>query len=566
MKLIRCALVLLLNVSLTLADINPNFLDYPLEIIDYLLENHFGTFECIFWDIAQNSDVLSELMKSPTLQYVTKYVVQGSYRSKLLPKNPSLLVIHPGNIYELAPHIKSQDIYRFLFTINPSTKVFVFWNIDDVNVFPQMQWVLFQCKFNNVVFFDTKKTTVILNSLARHSVIEDDVKPYPKNSLKWLKDQLRGSTIFYNRGENNAKYHPKHKWVMVTAKYLNGKALEYRKTEDGPTGADIFIERSVALATMDEHFRMFFEKTPAVGRVVVPRGRSLNAVEIMVLPFDWQVWTMLVVILVSAEVAKRFMPDVFQNDPVMLVVCGFERYNLHHAGRSERIVLQSLIVLMFFITNAFETKIVSLMVDRPSAPTAQKLKDFDKYGLKFRSELDKNPNGVNNSITGKYLVNGPRIELWETIPGFAKYINQDMADLVPKVSYDFERDQSWFVVLDERFLSNSILIHRCGFRSPYMQIFRFTHDALDESGIMRLWWRQASDKFWLETWGLRRPRGKIEKGKFLTFSDLLLAWIILAIGSCVSFVALIAEVLRKKFRSKPKAKQSLLIIMFKMVK
>lgn len=548
MKLTWSAAVLLVNVSLTCADINSKFLDYPLEIISYLLEEHIGTFECIFWDIAPNSPVLSALMHSHTLQYVTKYVVHGSYRSELLPANPSLLILHPGNIYDLAPHIQSQDIYRLLFTINPATKVFVFWNIHDVNVFPQMRWVLCQCKYNNVVFFDTSNKAVILSSLARYSVIEDDVvKPHPKNSLKWFKDQLRGSTIYYDRGQNNAKYHPKHKWVMVTADYINGKALEYRKTKDGPTEADIFIERSVAFATMDEHFRLFFEKTPEVGRVVVPRGRSLNAVEIMVLPFDWQVWTMLVVILVLAEVAKRFMPDVFQNDPVMLVVFGFERYNLHHAGRLERIVLQSLIVLMFFITNAFETKIVSLMVDRPSAPTAQKLNDFDKYGLKFRFDLDKNPNGINNSITGKYLVNGPKIELWETIPGFAKYITQDMADLVPKVSYDFERDQSWFVVLEERFLSDSILVHRVGFRSPYMRIFRFTHDALDESGIMRLWWRQASDKFWLETWDFRRPRGKLEEGKFLTFSDLLLAWIILAIGVCVSFLAFIAEVLRKNF-------------------
>lgn len=83
----------------------------------------------------------------------------------------------------------------------------------------------------------------------------------------------------------------------------------------------------------------------------------------MVMPFDWQVWTILVLVLVSAEVAKRFMPEVFKKDPI--------------------IVLKSLIFLMFFIRNAFET-----------APSAQKLEDFDKYGLKFRYDRESHPEGI----------------------------------------------------------------------------------------------------------------------------------------------------------------------------
>ncbi|KAL1402941.1 hypothetical protein pipiens_005863 [Culex pipiens pipiens] len=200
---------------------------------------------------------------------------------------------------------------------------------------------------------------------------------------------------------------PSFKWIKTTAEYLNGNVHEFHRQEGGPEDADVQLARNVSYGSFSE-FMTFFVTAPEICRILVPRGRPLNAVELMVMPFSWHVWTLLLFVLSLAEAVRHVWPELFKNDPILLAVCGFERHNLHEAGRWEKIFLHSLIILMFLMKNAFETKIISLMVDKPSLQTATKLEDFDKYGLKFRYNLSEHPQSVNHTVIGKYVVHERR--------------------------------------------------------------------------------------------------------------------------------------------------------------
>lgn len=544
MTLAACVVFLLIKTSIAESS---HFLDYPLRVVEYLKNQHVRTFECIFIDTSSQNpygNVLSVLLQSSKLEYVVKYVTQGFSKSDLLPKDPSLLVLHPGRDDDLRSKGVVSNFLHFLNRFNPVTTVFVFLDFSQSYAISLMRFVLVNLNINSVLFFNTKDSAVIASSLTDYTVVEDDL-PHPKYLFDWFKRELRGKNISYVREPRSGNDNPNFKWLMATVEYLKGEAREFHKQEGGPKAADVQLEVNIAYG-VPEHFQCFFVTAPQVGRILVPRGRALNAVEIMVMPFDWKVWVLLLMLLVLAEVVKNFLPELFKNDPILLVVFGFGRYNLHRAGRWEKIILQSLIILMFFMTNAFETKIVSLMVDKPSAQNVKSLEDFDRYGLKFRYNLNEFPEVKDHPVIGKYIDNGEHIEIWENIPGFAKYVTQQMADLVPRFSYDFERDQSWFVVLDESFFVDAILVHLTAFRSQYVETFHFTERTLNEAGILNYWWRQSGDSYWLGAWGIR-PKGKIGDEGFLVFEDMLLAWIILGTGYGISTVAFISEVtIRKK--------------------
>ncbi|EDS31537.1 conserved hypothetical protein [Culex quinquefasciatus] len=206
----------------------------------------------------------------------------------------------------------------------------------------------------------------------------------------------------------------------------------------------------------------------------------------------------------------------------------------------------SLIILMFLMKNAFETKIISLMVDKPSLQTATKLEDFDKYGLKFRYNLSEHPQSVNHTVIGKYVVHGEYVDIYDNEPGVAMYVDQELADAVPKLSHDFVQGRTWFVVLDDVYFE-AILVHRTTYRCQYLNIFRFTHVALHEAGVLDFWFRQYADYYARHIVGTK-PLGAVENGKFLVFDDMMLAWIILGIGYCSSFAGFLAEFFKIKIK------------------
>lgn len=535
MKLTGC--FLLAAVSMTFA-YNRNILDYSVRIINHLASVHIGPFECIFFDISAEgffADILEDVARSPKLDHVVRVVVRGRFRREYmtLPHNAPVILINPGSDEAMFGNENRMDIAYVIGTFNPIAKVLVFVDFDTYNEYLAQTLVVWT-KFNNAVFVDKRTGRLRGSSLKNYIALVG--RPHPRDLFEWHKRELRGGTITFNVGPLESWGAPME-WFKATSCYLNAKLDRYR----GPNRryADISMQTFNALkAGARRSFDYFYILQISMGRILVPKGRPVNAVELVLMPFKWQAWMILLTVLVLAEVVNILIPNLFRNDPLLLVVCGFERHNLHQAGRWEKLTLHSLIILMFFMTNAFETKIISLMVDRPTVQPIKSLDDFDKHGMKIFANLEVHPEAVNHSLVGKYIVHGVR-EIWETIPGVAMYVTQDVADLAPKFSFNFERGEPWFDVLKDEFL-DEIRYYETSYRSPLLAVFWFTYLAFVEAGLMELHkWRHHRMEYAV-VWG-RRPRKGKESEIYLKFGDLLLAWIVIGFGLGVSFVGFVGE-------------------------
>lgn len=542
MKLIRCILVLFSINSFSSA-YNPRILDYALQIIEHLASRRGGIFECVFFDMSPQypfETIMTKLLASPRLQYVAKYVVQGSYRPETLPKKPLLVVMFPGPSDELKLEETQHTILKFLKLFHQSTEMVVLLDVKSTVYLAVMRKLQLKAKCYKMLFLDPNRYELRLGSLKSFNGHNGPVFPHPRHIYEWFQNELHGNTISYKTVLNHTIY-PPLQWYLATVNYLGGKAVE---NKDRP---DIILRKTIAKNVVDDFGRIFL-KEPNVASILVPRGRPLNTFEIMLLPFDWPVWTLLAVILILAEIVKRLVPDSIRNDPILLVICGFERSNLHQAGRCEKMILHSLIILVFFMTNAFETKFISFLIDAPSAETAKTLEDFDKFGLSFRYNLDKEPYAAKHPVIGKYVVHDAIFhEVEHNEPGAAMYAGQDIVALLSELSYDFERGKSWFVELDQKFMVYPVQIYYTAVRCQYLETFRFTHIALREAGIMD-WWQWRFGQYEVRRRLGLRQRGVDDGKMFLVFDDMLLAWIVLAIGSGSGTIGFISELVMNRIK------------------
>lgn len=542
MKLTTCCVLLLISIC---SAYNSRILDYALQLFEYSARDRVGTVECVFFDISSqdtSENIATDLLKSPRLQYVVKYVIQAPYRPEILPKKPLMLVVNLDPSVQLNTEEIQIDFYNFLTLFNPATPVLVIADFSNIGQLVLMRSLLYQAKCYKVLLLDPNRYALFVVSLEKIYRAGSPNFPHPRHIFEWFRNALQGNNITYVSSRERS--FPPFQWLKVTAAYLKCNIQRFPKQENDADGWDISLRKTIT-KTMNDDFRRVFLNEPQAGSVLVPRGRLLNTLEIMQLPFEWPVWTMLAVMLTAAEVVKRMVPDLLRNDPVLLVVFGFERSNLHQAGRWEKIIMLSLIIVVFFVTNAFETKIISFLIDAPSKPSAKTLDDFNKFGLSFRYDLDLEPFAVNHPVIGKYVVHDTfYYEVEHTEPGVALYVSQSVVKLLPALSYDFERGKTWFVELEQKFLVYPVQIYYTGVRSRYLETFRFTHVVLREAGIMDWWEWQFAQRVVKYKWG-SRPRGAEDGKKYLFFDDMWMAWIVLSFGCVASMVGFVVELFKK---------------------
>ncbi|KAL1379687.1 hypothetical protein pipiens_003746, partial [Culex pipiens pipiens] len=353
---------------------------------------------------------------------------------------------------------------------------------------------------------------------------------------------MQGRNITYISNEIAVPFAWNHHWINETARYLFTDAVELQPNcvESDPTyewclqrhrtdqdKADILFVHMIMTGTIQRDFRRIFTSTPLFTRIAVPRDRPLNAVELIVMPFTWQVWLLLLLISISSELAKYAFPELFKNDPFLLVVCGFGRRNLHQTERWERLILHSLIMLMFFVSNAFESKIISLMVRKPLIQRIKTLEDLVESGMKIFADLENNPHFLDHPVVGKLLVQGQNPDMYETAP-CARIWYSEWVDLFEELTFDYDRMQPYYVVLDAEY-SAGPEFYATKWRSLLAEVFQFIHMTLVEAGLVRLWKRQWSDEMRFKYVG-RRPRVDIRDRVDLDFDDMKPAWLVLGVG------------------------------------
>lgn len=346
-----------------------------------------------------------------------------------------------------------------------------------------------------------------------------------------------------------------YKWMVETARLLNATAsridmkcpfselegcIDYALTE-----ADITVAK-IGLGNLPlECYRWISDVMPDSEVILVPRGRPLNMAEMFKEPFTTEAWCVLLLVLILAEVIACVCPSLFKDDPILLLLCGYDRFNLHRAQGNQRLVYMPLIVFFFMMTNAYGPKIISILTDKPSIPDVTTIEQLITSGIKIKAHLEQEPSLVNDSIFGSVLVNNSDHILH--LDGIHAYLGRSFREaevlMHLPTSYDFVLQRTKYKILEQHRGLN-VLWYIVGNRSPLRETFYYVQKVCFETGILGHWYHVAYANI---TSGKRMEhRGEmIANGMrgWLRFDDLIPAWIALKVGLSLSGLLFFGELI-----------------------
>ncbi|KAL1397719.1 hypothetical protein pipiens_009539 [Culex pipiens pipiens] len=281
---------------------------------------------------------------------------------------------------------------------------------------------------------------------------------------------------------------------------------------------------------------------------LAPAGRSLNIAELFLRPFQTELWIVFFIGMIAVKVVFLLVPNSFKNDPLLLPICGFERYDLNQAGRNEKLVMLSLIVLFFFISNAYETKIISLMSSKPRVTLVTTLQDILDSGTVVKAErLLASQYPMFGSV---YIyLDGSDLKV-DQLDGTSVYLaNGIVGSLIVErsINWDYESNQPRYRIMAEK-LAMGIGFYPIPFRTAIKHHLSFVQRALFEAGFLVRWrleWIANINRHYSTT----LPGGVNPTADILVFSDLIPAWFIALSGIALSSVFFVAELFYARMQS-----------------
>uniref|UniRef100_A0A8D8FRC0 (northern house mosquito) hypothetical protein n=1 Tax=Culex pipiens TaxID=7175 RepID=A0A8D8FRC0_CULPI len=152
--------------------------------------------------------------------------------------------------------------------------------------------------------------------------------------------------------------------------------------------------------------------------------------------------------MIIACVLMGLFPDLFQNDLILLPVCGFERQTLNHVSRLEKFVILPLIVVTFVMSSAYESKIIANMTSFPHVPNPRTLEDLLQAGI----AVETGPSGstwvMNDPRLSQVLKQDPSSSNTNNLLGYCGTSREIQFLVEHPRSYDTDLKLSRYVILD----------------------------------------------------------------------------------------------------------------------
>nr|NP_001345629.1 ionotropic receptor 142 precursor [Aedes aegypti] len=560
-------LLLLIFCRLYVASTLPpqDHLNYTVALIQHLARQQVGTFECVFMDLDLTKPFdgwLGELLATPALDHVVRFVINGSFEVTYenLPHKPSLIVVNVGNrIIQLkSRHCTIRRNFLFLDT---NTRVLALVNVTCLDCLDTFTRMLNMWQFDKVVYMEyTRKAIFLMDYVGTITTILKHFPP-PEDLFKSSSRFLQGRGIrFTSKG---IPYSPYVIWVQETAKYVNTTAIYlpgvctvsmtvFRCIEEliSAREIDIALDKFGVIGLTARMYRMLACYEPTSEVILVPQSRPFNEIEMFVKPFAWEGWVVVISMLLLIEAMSIIFPALFKNDPILMLVCGFERYNLHEAKTREKIVFLPLIVFFFLMFNAYETKIISFMTNKPTIGKITTLDQLVRSGIKVKTNLRLNIRIMNDSVLGPLVIPMNANESLLKMDGINAYDSETTfaSDMIHSLSnYDFKMHRPKYTLLDER-RKNTVAMFYVGIISPLAEILYFTQRAFFETGLFNAWKDNASFQHNLQD-RATHVNEDLEDVGMLLFDDLICTWIALGVGLITSMVFFVLELVFQ-FRGK----------------
>ncbi|KXJ79065.1 hypothetical protein RP20_CCG002594 [Aedes albopictus] len=553
---------LLLLCTPTSAIISPKVQNYTITAIEYLSQHQPGRFECIFFDGTDPGTYydpdFEELIRSPRLDHVVKYVINNSAslsHNAGLPPFPSLVVVNV--------HGDLVDFHTDQLEINPNTRIMVLFEMECIgctySVVMSLRFFSLTTQFTRIVCVES--TDMFFIRIGFNGTFDkffDYLEP-AELFMNLLLD-MQGRTIRYSA---SARIDRKlGNWVKETARYLNATSRYVRAPCDHTLGrrSDCFHRFFVSgtvIISLDcdsfkqlrkEMYRALFEVIPFSNVFAIPMPRKINVLEMFFWPFTLTAWIVLTVIVISLELINLVYPSLFKNNPTLLVICGFERYDLHRSSVREKLIFLSLIIFFFVMINAYETRIISFMIEKPSIRMIKTVQELIDSDLQISADKIRSLDLFNDEkFNGKLLdTSNHSVDDLDGKNAYFSSANYMEHRIRMPVNFDYKKHRPNYYILDE-----TDRMHVCLYWLPWydslMELLGMTERAFFETGLLVKWREDDNNdinsrqKQWLRSTGL----DLLEEEDRLAFGDMLPAWMAIGVGLVVSLVVFIGELINR---------------------
>ncbi|KAL1395855.1 hypothetical protein pipiens_010934 [Culex pipiens pipiens] len=229
---------------------------------------------------------------------------------------------------------------------------------------------------------------------------------------------------------------------------------------------------------------------------------------------------------------------VVKNDPTLLLICGLERFNLHKANRWEKLILLSLIIFFFLVTNAYETKIISLMSSKPSFRTIQTIEELVTSGTPTKADFKKLIQMDLSPFKGTVVNSSDKLVSMDGVSAYLATRTKSKLYL-PIFYFDYNLQRNTYVILDDH-LGMLIGAFLTSNHNPLQEMLEWSERAFFEGGLLNFY----TAHFQLESvHAMQKFRPRTAAKLMLTIDDLLPAWLSLAVGTVASGLLFCGELL-----------------------
>lgn len=531
---------------------------YTASVIQYYAKQKPGRFESVFYDISAGTDkgLYSKLLQSHLLSNVAKYTMDEKFQASFdnFPVNPSVAVMYVGERNLMPPNCPIL-VRHFLATLDSNAKVIVLVNTENADAFQSIMSMLVHLRFDKVIYIGTVKNIFIRMKFNGTPDRVVSGMPHPSDLIRSNIRNAYGRPIAFTF--RFAPWNQVQQWVFETARHLNTNLTFYPKicTEATPVHIcmerlfkafhiDIALDQCAPQELLGQNYRMIVGRTLNSRVILVPQGRLFSAVEVFTKPFAWKSWIVLLLILFSIEALSWVFPALFRNDPILLSLCGIEKYDLHRACIREKVTLLPMILFCFLMCNAYETKIISFMTNKPSVGNIETLDELVKSGIKIAANLQGDERLVNDSLLGPQIIPTPPNSDYNRLDDQYAHLSNNleapwMVSLLR--NYDFVVGRPRFSILRER-ISISIYTFWIGVMSCFAETLHHTQKVFFEAGLMDKWDHEQSSGIMARDRAEFRRMETIPSG-MLSFGDLISTWFILGAGLFFSITMFMLELM-----------------------
>nr|NP_001345554.1 ionotropic receptor 118 [Aedes aegypti] len=535
-----------------------------MNIINQLRIQSPGKFICWIYDHSRDlsdKNLIQMILQHPKMNGVLRILTKSDTITEMYVQPSIVLIICGTNTRRLNE--------KFLVQLDIRTKVLVFVATTSkmqVNVIVDS---LYDVNLYNVLFLSTTHDYVF------HKLIMSDSFQAYRSELPFhmtFLDQMRNVEGYKVRSSmlhssSTAYYHqrkmsgPAINWLQETTVYLNAtyqltvvncvdidelQECKKRRYWVDNRATDICLD-FVTLLDYDPYYLDFVQ--PFVKKIIIPRGKSLDVLELFMEPFQGSVWITIVMLMILCNFVMFLMPNLIRENPFLFAVCGISTYNGKY-NRYELILITSISVLFFFLLSAYETKFISFLINAPHKGTPHQLEQLMKIGMKVNTntkDLDKLTDSRFNSIF-QYHVTTTENKTLDRINGYLYEESDAYIAMSEQENWDKRTGSSYYVLMKDS-LKLMVGFNFFSYRNPLLPKFRFTQRAFIESGLWKRWLEEiivVHQQGFLTGQTLKADYGTGRST--LNMEDLFPAWVALFMGLGVTIIVFSLEILCSRVR------------------